>query len=162
MGVCAGLLALRKSNGQVLDQEKNGFFSINLSSSIVKMMYDKFPWVNVCNKNNAPDPETEEMSQQSWKTRVDLNMLSYNFFLILFTVLHGLYVHVLDYWKTPDGTDPKHLPLEVYALRGRFNSWLQFAFVHLQLMIIVGLCFDGGLSYTSRFLRSKVIQVINK
>ena len=39
---------------------------------------------------------------------------------------------------------------------------LQFVFVHLQLTIIIGLCMDDGISFTSRFLRSTSLQFLGR
>ncbi len=158
MGVCAGLLCLRKSDGQSMDKE-GGFFFINRSNAFVKDVYDKLPWVNFWSKKESEDLDSGS-SQKSWKNRLDLNMFSYNLFLFVFTLLSALYIHALDYWKTPEGKDPTEVPAEVQIFRGgAFNVWLQFAFVHMQLMIIVGLCYDGGQSISSRFFRTKVMQV---
>ncbi len=157
MGVCMGLLVLRKSEGQNLEKE-GGCFTVSRANWFVKQMFDNYP-MYVCGKKSQEDLD-QESSQKSWRSRVDWNMLFYNLSMIVFIVLHAVYNYHLDYWKTADGKDPEHLPWEVFNLKtGQYNVYYQFIMVHYQLMIVVGLCCDGGLSYTSRFFRTKVMQV---
>ena len=40
--------------------------------------------------------------------------------------------------------------------------FLQLTSCYLQLMIIVGLCLDGGKSHTSRFLKTRVMQFLGR
>ncbi len=177
MGVCGGLLVLRKREGENLEKE-GGCFYIGRSNWFVKAIYDKLPWINFCSKKDPEDDMKPEDSQQSWKNRVDINMFSYNLALLVLTILHGLYTKVFDYWEpeaiesgndiTDDNDGDENeweegdLPIEAFVFKhGLMNTYLQFFFVHLQLMMIIGLCCDGGRSYTSRFFRTKVMQVHN-
>ena len=46
-----------------------------------------------------------------------------------------------------------------YLFLGMF---LQLTSCYIQLMIIVGLCLDGGKSHTSRFLKTRVMQFLGR
>ena len=43
-----------------------------------------------------------------------------------------------------------------------WSKFLQIALVHLQLNIIIGLCMDKGISFTSKVLRAKPIQLLGR
>ncbi len=160
MGVCAGLLVQRKVDQDELDRK----------CAMTTLLYDAIPWISTAppsptpksNKKSSPDPDPDPAnpSERSWSNRVDIDVVAYFLLLTIFSVLHFLYNHCLDYWKNQDGSDPDPLPHEVFIFKNRlFHMWLQFGMVHLQLMIVIGLCFDGGLSNFSRLCRSRLMQV---
>ena len=88
------------------------------------------------------NPEAE---QTCWKTRVDINMSYYMGILLLLALLNIVYSYPL---RDAEGLFAK-----------TFRSWvelqwvLQLCFGYTQLMIIVGLCLEGGKSVTGWILR---------
>ena len=85
-------------------------------------LHDIFPWT--FSQIDASELSQEEL-EKSWNTRVDRNAL-----VIVLVVLISLARTLLP-----------GLPY--------LNLTAQFVFVHLQLVIIVGLCRDGGRSWLS-------------
>ena len=69
-------------------------------------------------------------------------------------------------WQTMKYTDryDNNPPLDVILFANKsvesdFVWILQFLFVNIQLILTVGLCFDGGKSCTSGFFNAKLLQV---
>ena len=93
-----------------------------------------------CKKESDNKNIDIELKRKSWRRRVDVNMSYYCGSLIIATLLHVLYKYPL---KDEDG---------IFAdwMRNQFLSCMQFGAAFCQLMIIVGLCLDGGQSMTSR------------
>ena len=59
-----------------------------------------------------------------------------------------------------DGDDEKEKPIDFQIFKWALPEvYGQFFFCYVQLMIIVGLCLDGGKSIFSRFFNKKPLQV---
>jgi hypothetical protein len=125
-------------------------------------------------------PSSEEVRKKAWKKRVDLDSGYYFFLLFAAALLNTLYQYeVVDYWKPDDIIDGPNqdvivnktttiasnethyeMPFEVSLFKhGLLGFYWQLFACYTQMMIIVGLCSDGGKSYFSRFCRTSVIQV---
>ena len=67
-------------------------------------------------------------------------------------------IYTLKYWdweKQKPIDIKNNLIFKNYVL----VTQLQFIFVEIQLMIIVGLCLDGGKSYWGGFFKTSIVQV---
>ena len=88
------------------------------------------------------NPVTKE---KCWRRRVDVNM-SYYFGLLMFLfLLNVIFKYPL---KEVVGVEA-----DIFRSSVTLPWVLQLSFGHTQLMIIVGLCLDGGKSWTSLILR---------
>ena len=118
--------------------------------------------------------------QKSWKRRVNLNGTFYIFVLFGLAIANVVYTVVYfgyderaiaaekNISDSINGTELAALRDEIWqyaTLDYKFFKWavpstyLQFYACYGQLMIIVGLCLDGGQSVYARFFKTKVLQV---
>ena len=94
-----------------------------------------------CKKNFDRKDVDLERKAKSWRRRVDVNMGYYIGLLLTGTILHILYKYPL---KNEEGIFATLMRDQV--LSGAFQASAVFT----QMMIIVGLCLDGGRSLTNR------------
>ena len=91
-----------------------------------------------------PDLSTKK---RSWKRRVDVLMVWYFGVIVCLSTLNALEslkITHLDFVKT----------------KSNAKIFLQFLFCFTQLQIIVGLCLDGGKSFASKFLRTRLMKFL--
>jgi len=100
------------------------------------LLHDIFPWT--FSQAEESSQMSTESTESSWKRRVDRNIL-----VLVSIVLLGLLRTVMP-----------GIPY--------LNITTQFACVHLQLCIIVGLTRDGGGSWLSRICRSRAVMLLGK
>lgn len=146
MGVCAGVLCVRLQNG---DQEALDSFGCKTDNCFLAFLQDNlFPIAPTCG-NHAGGEIDLEVRQRSWRRRVDINMAFYFGTLILLSVF---YTVVTFYGVGGLESSPLAWP----------SLFLQFTDCYLQLMITVGLCLDGGRSFTSRFFSTRLMQFLGR
>ena len=87
---------------------------------------------------------------------MNVNAGFYHGILILFSILNVAIV-ILENYKMVLMNDVFHI-----FRNSEFSADWQIWFVHLQLIIIVGLCLDGGNSLFAKFLNLEPLQVCHK
>ena len=157
-----------------------GRFSNNGFLSFIEDVF--FP--NPCaSKKSAIEITTNEKyvkeKQKTWARRVNLNAGYYFLLLLALSILNAVYtidlindniankeecknstLDIIDYGKCilEEGDDKeKSVDYQIFkwALPSIFG---QFYFCYVQLMIIVGLCLDGGQSIFAKFFNTKPLQ----
>ena len=153
MGIAGGLSVLRFHNKKSCKDDnlyKNLFYAI-------------FPWSwnsNLETNEKLTDseaPSKQEAPRIIWKRRVDFSVGLMAIVLIFLIIFHK----ILDFYFSSNAIVKGMFHIESMK-GGIFNYVLQFLFVHLQLTIIIGLCMDDGISFTSRFLRTKSLQFLGR
>ena len=119
-----------------------------------------FPWAF---SQESSDMKMNDISeyQRSWRRRVDINMGYYIGQLILFISLNIIYNFPLSDEKGPTAEFFRAAGAEGSTIY-QPGSILQLTACHTQLMIIVGLCMDGGRSLTARFFNTTVMQFLGR
>ena len=98
---------------------------------------------------------------KKWKRRVDLNMIFYLISLVTFAILNVFYTYQMRNGNSQNSTSQ-------FIFADNFPQFtfpsiaMQFTACNLQLMIIVGLCFDQNQSWTSKFFNSSLMQFFGK
>ena len=110
------------------------------------------PWA-FCQKEVDADNLSNSQEKSFWRRRVNINAGFYNGILILFSILNVAII-ILENDKMVLMNDVFHL-----FRNSEFSADWQIWLVHLQLMIIVGLCLDGGESLFATLLNLEPIQV---
>ena len=159
MGIAAGLHVLRYHNKKSYKDEnlnKNLFFII-------------FPWSLNLNKevneklkilNDSEAPSKQDSPRVIWRKRVDFSVGLIATSTASLIILHK----ILDFYTRKESLPESLKGMFLIELmnEGFFHHLLQLIFVHMQLTIIIGLCMDDGISFTSRFLRSKALQFLGR
>ena len=111
---------------------------------------------------------------RSWSRRVDINMA---FYLTLMAVFIGANVYFQQQGSSPpeviaylnsttnmtqEAVDNYLAVWQAFTIPGLPGQFMQFTSVHLQLMIIVGLCLDQGGSVTGDLFRTKLMQFFGR
>ena len=119
-----------------------------------------FPWP--CAEKSS-DKKVTEISeyQKSWRRRVDINMGYYIGQLIIFITLHAIFKFPLSHVEGPISEFFRSSGAEAATIY-QPGSILQLTACHTQLMIIVGLCLDGGQSMTARFFTTSPMQFLGR
>ena len=153
MGVIGGLRVLRYYN-------KKSYKDENLNKNL---FYTIFPWYLSSNPASiekvldSEAPSKPESSRIIWRRRVYFCVGLITIVLIFLITCHKS----LDFFFST--TTIVQGMFRIDSMKGGiFNYVLQFVFVHLQLTIIIGLCMDDGISFTSRFLRSTSLQFLGR
>lgn len=151
MGVFAGVLCNRIQQG---DKDAYGRLGIyNKTCWLWAFLVDFWsPWA-FCQKEVDADNLSNSQEKSFWRRRVNINAGFYNGILILFSILNVAII-ILENYKMVIHSDIIH-----FFRKNAFSADWQIWFVHWQLMIIVGLCLDGGESIFAKFLNLEPLQV---
>ncbi len=117
-----------------------------------------------CKKLKTNETSKDEL-QKFWKKRVDLNFGFYCALIALFIGIQVLFKHDSNYVKFIEDLKSKNetVPVYITAFKDGWPAFLMQIYCILpQLMIIIGLCLDGGQSWTSSFFRTKVMQFLGR
>ena len=161
MGVCAGVLCQRMHSGDedAVDRigrtsDKNFLLSF-IEDLLIPMPCVKSPKVS------------KEQKEKSWARRVDINSF---FYFGLLLILAGLNIgYTLKDWIWEEEIyyynkfKDAEKPFDVQFFKdGWFGTFGQLLMVQIQLMMIVGLCLDGGKSLFSKFYKTRIMQFLGR
>ena len=118
------------------------------------------PWPSAKKSSDVKMTEISEY-QKSWRRRVDINMGYYIGQLIIFISLHTIYKFPLKHVEGPIPDFFRASGAEAATIY-QPGSILQLTACHTQLMVIVGLCLDGGQSLTARFFSTSPMQFLGR
>ena len=151
MGLYAGILCTRIQKG---DKDAYGRLGLyNKSCGLWAFLVDFFgPWP-FCQRQVEVKNLSVPQEETFWKRRTNINAGFYHGLLIIFSILNVVYI-ILGKYDLVKQDDAHHFFRDSH-LSADWQIWL----VHLQLMIIVGLCLDGGKSLLAKFLNLEPMQV---
>ena len=138
-----------------------GKFSENCILSFIEDSHFPIPFLQ-----KVKEDVSVEVKQKSWRRRVDINVAFYFSCLLVFAILNIFYVSQgcsqnSGYIDCDNVTSTENLTQIIfqYSVPGQA---MQFSACYLQLMIIVGLCMDKGLSMSGRFLNTAPLQFLGR
>ena len=146
MGILGGLQVLRFNKDQVYH---NSNMHKNLFTTLLPFNKFSKPGENIL--ENCSDT-----INNLWRKRVDFNAFLYLICLLL--LISTRFIADLFYPENEILVYIFHTPIDM----GIFGLLIQFLSVHSHLTIIMGLCLDDGLSFLSKFLRSKPCQWLGR
>ena len=151
MGVFAGVLCNRIQKG---DKDAYGRLGLyNKSCWLWAFLVDFWSPFPFCQREVDADNLSNSQEKSFWRRRVNVNAGFYNGILILFSILN-VAIFILENYKMVIMNDVFNI-----FRWSKFSGDWQIWFVHWQLMIIVGLCLDGGESIFAKFLNLEPLQV---
>ena len=137
-----------------------------------------FPFIRYCRIKEVKEDVDIGAQQKVWSKRTNINSIIYFGLLFTLAILNVVYTFMLNGYcdekvNLENGTviikedeaceNATNSRLDVLIFKeGLPASFLQYTSVYLQLMIIVGLCFDGGQSLVSKFFRTKTMKFLGR
>jgi len=110
---------------------------------------------------------SKEQKEKSWARRVDINSFFYFGLLLIlagcnigYTLKDWIWEEEIYYYNKYKDAEK---PFDVQFFKdGWFGTAGQLLFVQIQLMMIVGLCLDGGRSLFSKFYKTRIMQFLGR